>query len=230
MPRTGRVLLPNYPHHIVQRGRDRQAVFAGPRDYERYLETLAEFKTLFGIRVFAYCLMTNHVHLLLAPGGETASVGRLMQRLAGRQARCRDDPGRRIGTLWESRYKSSPVESDAYLLACSRYIELNPVRARMVEDPAHYRWSSCAHHLGMANCDWLDDDPCYLSLGSDAAQRRDRYREFLCAAIPSNEWGVIREAVRRGRVTGAKPEGRLDGRGGRPRSKGDRQNSKGGQT
>lgn len=84
MPRIGRVMLANYPHHIVQRGHNRQVVFAAARDFERYLETLAEFKSLFGIQVYAYCLMTNHVHLLLAPGEEIAAVGRLMKRLAGR--------------------------------------------------------------------------------------------------------------------------------------------------
>ena len=128
MPRSGRTVLPYYPHHIVQRGHNRQVVFAEARDFERYLETLAEFKAGYGVKVYAYCLMTNHVHLLLAP--ETmAGLAQLMKRLAGRQTRYHNRLEGRSGTLWESRYKSSLVDSDVYLLACSRYIELNPVRA-----------------------------------------------------------------------------------------------------
>ncbi|MBI5462303.1 MAG: transposase [Gammaproteobacteria bacterium] len=202
MPRIGRVMLANYPHHIVQRGHNRQVVFAEARDYVRYLDTLAEFKAVFDIKVYAYCLMTNHVHLLLAPGEEIAAVGRLMKRLAGRQTRYHNGLEGRTGTLWESRYKSSPVDNDSYLLACSRYIELNPVRARMVAVPEAYRWSSCSHHLGDARCHWLDDDPCYRALGDDEAQRQARYRQFLLESIPPGEWALIREAVQRGQLTG----------------------------
>jgi REP element-mobilizing transposase RayT len=114
-----RIVLPNYPHHVVQRGHNRQVVFAEPSDYQRYLEDLRELKTLF------FCLMTNHVHLLLAPGNSAAGLGQLMKGLAGRATRYRNKLEGRTGTLWESRYKSSVVQTDAYLLACSRYIELN---------------------------------------------------------------------------------------------------------
>lgn len=202
MPRMGRTILPYYPHHIVQRGHNRQVVFAEPRDCERYLETLAEFKDVYGVKVYAYCLMTNHVHLLIAP--ETvAGLAQLMKRLAGRQTRYHNVLEGRSGTLWESRYKSSPVDTDGYLLACSRYIELNPVRARMVAAPEAYRWSSCRFHLGQAPCEWLDSDPCYLALGIGATQRQERYREFLHAAIPESEWNLIRESVQRGQLTGS---------------------------
>lgn len=201
MPRVGRTILPYYPHHIIQRGHNRQVVFAEVRDFERYLETLATFKDVFGVRVYAYCLMTNHVHLLVAPE-QITGLGQLMKRLAGRQTRYHNRLEGRTGTLWESRYKSSPVDSDDYLLACSRYIELNPVRARMVPAPEDYRWSSCRFRLGTAQCEWLDDDPCYLALGTNEAQRRERYAEFLRAAIPGGEWNLIREAVQRGQLTG----------------------------
>lgn len=202
MPRMGRVMLANYPHHIVQRGHNRQVVFAEPSDYARYLDTLAEYKAVFDVKVYAYCLMTNHVHLLLAPGEEVAGLGRLMKRLAGRQTRYHNCLEGRTGTLWESRYKSSPVDSDSYLLACVRYIELNPVRARMVAMPEKYRWSSARHHLGVERSDWLDEDPCYQALDKEAEQRRERYREFLSGAIPEGEWALIRAAVQRGQLTG----------------------------
>lgn len=203
MPRTGRVLLPHYPHHIVQRGHNRRVVFTARRDYERYLETLAEFKRAFGVKVYAWCLMTNHVHLLLGPGEDATAIGRLMKRLAGRQTRHFNHIYQRTGTLWESRYKSSPVDRDEYLLACVRYIELNPVRARIVAAPEDYLWSSCRHRLGVEACPWLDDDPCYLALGASIRQRQANYWQFLRAAIPHDEWGVIRTAVRRNQLTGA---------------------------
>lgn len=201
MPRIGRIVLPYYPHHVVQRGHNRQVVFAEPRDYTRYLETLASFKDEYGVKVYAYCLMTNHVHLLLAP--ETmAGLGQLMKRLAGRQTRYHNRLEGRTGTLWESRYKSSPVDSERYLLACSRYIELNPVRARMVAMPEDYGWSSCRFHVGQSACEWLDEDPCYRMLGTERAIRQERYQQFLRQGIPEGEWKTIREAIRRGQLTG----------------------------
>ncbi len=201
MPRTPRVVLPHYPHHIVQRGHNRQVIFAEPRDYERYLDTLREFKKQYGVAVYAFCLMTNHVHLLLAPR-EPDAIGKLMKRLAGRQTRHHNRLEGRTGTLWEGRYKSSVVQHDDYLFACFRYIELNPVRARIVAEPQDYAWSSCRYRLGPDTADWLDQHPCYLALGGDESERRRRYREFLRAAIPSGEWELIREAVQRGQLTG----------------------------
>lgn len=103
MPRTGRIVLPHYPHHIVQRGHNRQVVFAESADFERYLSDLRELKEALGIKVYAYCLMTNHVHLLLAPGEATSSLGQLMKALAARMTRYRNKVEGRTGTLWESR-------------------------------------------------------------------------------------------------------------------------------
>jgi putative transposase len=142
MPRVARIVLPHYPHHVVQRGHNKQTVFAEPADFERYLADLRELKSLLDVKVYAFCLMTNHVHLLLAPGESTASLGQLMKSLAARMTRYRNKLEGRSGTLWESRYKSSVVQTDTYLLACSRYIELNPVRAHLVEQAQDYPWSS----------------------------------------------------------------------------------------
>lgn len=202
MPRMARVVLPHYPHHVVQRGHNRQVIFAERQDYQRYLDTLREFKAKYGVAVYAFCLMTNHIHLLLSPR-ESTGIGKLMKRLAGRQTRHRNRLEGRSGTLWEGRYKSSLVARDDYLLACCRYIELNPVRARIVAEPQDYVWSSCRYRFGTDAADWLDRDPGYLSLGGDEAERRRHYREFLLAAIPDGEWKLIREAVQRGQLTGA---------------------------
>ncbi|WP_085690518.1 MULTISPECIES: transposase [unclassified Pseudomonas] len=203
MPRTGRIVLPHYPHHIVQRGHNRQVVFAEPMDFECYLSDLRELKEALGIKVYAYCLMTNHVHLLLAPGESTSSLGQLMKALAGRMTRYRNKVEGRTGTLWESRYKSSVVQSDTYLLACSRYIELNPVRAQMVARAEDYRWSSFALRLSdFSESTWLDKDPCFMELGPTDAKRRERYISFVEMATPTNELQLIRGALQRGQLTG----------------------------
>ena len=142
MPRMARKVFPDLPHHVVQRGHNRPVVFAGDEDYERYLEDLRELSSALDIRVYAYCLMTNHVHLLLGLGEQVAAMGRLMKALVARATRYRNRREGRSGTLWEGRYKCSPVQTETYLLACTRYIELNPVRARMVPAAGDYAWSS----------------------------------------------------------------------------------------
>ena len=107
MPRGGRVLLPHCPHHIVHRGHNRQVVFAQDTDFQRYLADLRELKDAFGVKVYAYCLMTNHVHLLLVPDDACAGLSQLMKTLAARATRYRNRLGGRSGTLWESRFKSA---------------------------------------------------------------------------------------------------------------------------
>ena len=199
----GRVVLPNYPHHIVQRGHNRQVVFAEPADFAYYLETLAEFKSEYAIQVYGFCLMTNHVHLVPQPGERVAGLGQLMKRLAGRQTRYMNRQEQRSGTLWESRYRSSPIQTDAYLLACCRYVELNPVRARMVSRPEDYQWSSYASRVGRSDqFTWLDTDPCFEGLGDTPQVRASRYAEFVRSAIPPGEWEMIRSALQRGQLTG----------------------------
>ncbi|MGJ7517063.1 transposase [Pseudomonas baetica] len=203
MPRMGRVVLPNYPHHVVQRGHNRQVVFAAAEDYQRYLTDLRELKDVFGVKVYAYCLMTNHVHLLLAPSDSTAGLGQLMKTLAARATRYRNRLEGRSGTLWEGRFKSSVVQSDSYLLACCRYIELNPVRARMVADAGDYPWSSYRERIGeVPDNHWLDIDPCFAALGHTSVERRHRYEWFMRQAIPSDEIRLIRDALQRGQLTG----------------------------
>ena len=195
MPRIGRTVVPHYPHHIVQRGHNRQVVFAADDDFRYYLDTLAEFKMVFGVKVYAFCLMTNHIHLLLAPETQDG-ISKLMKRLAGRQTRYRNKLEARSGTLWESRYKSSIVDADDYLLACKRYIELNPVRAAMVVDPLEYAWSSVHHCIDSGCFPWLDAVPRLEQIGSNC------YLQFLQTAIPEGERQLIRDAVQRGQLTG----------------------------
>ncbi|MBC3779504.1 transposase [Pseudomonas sp. SWRI99] len=204
MPRMARIVLPNYPHHIVQRGHNKQVVFAEPEDFRRYLSDLKELKHHFGVKVYAFCLMTNHVHLLLAPGEDASALGQLMKGLAGRMTRYRNKLEGRSGTLWESRYKSSVVETDTYLLACSRYIELNPVRAEMIARAQDYPWSSYSLRLKeTAENTWLDEGPGFKGLGLDHSTRVDRYIEFMDQAAPPSELQLIRGALQRGQLTGS---------------------------
>jgi putative transposase len=132
MPRIGRVVAQNMPHHIVQRGHNKNAVFAENEDYSYSLNTLVEWTQLLSVNVYAWCLMTNLVHLLLDSRDDVKSIGLLMKRLARRQTRYVNKQEHLTGSLWEDRYKMSIVESDSYFLQRCRYIELNPVKAKMV--------------------------------------------------------------------------------------------------
>lgn len=182
MPRRSRVLLANRPHHIIPRGHNRQVVFAGNDDYRYYLATMREWKEALGCKVYAYCLMTNHIHAIIDPGDDPNHLSLFMKRVAARQTRLLNRLERRSGTLWGSRFKSSPIETECYLLACCRYVEMNPVRAGMVVAPEDYSWSSCRSHLGREKTDWLDD--------------------WLRSAVPPGEWDLIRKAAQRCQLTG----------------------------
>ena len=202
MPRAARIALPNYPHHVIQRGHNRQAVFAAADDYRYYLDNLAEWKTAYACKVYAYCLMTNHVHLIIDPGEQPERLGQLMKRVAGRQTRYVNRLEGRSGTLWEGRYKSSPIENDAYLLACCRYVELNPVAAGICAAPEDYPWSSCSARLGGLRPEWLDLDPAWQGLATTEAQRIQFYREYLTEPISDEEREAIVRPVQRGQLTG----------------------------
>jgi len=179
-------------------------VFAEEADYRFYLNTLSEWKARIGCKVYSFCLMTNHVHLIIDPGEDSANLGRLMHRVACRYTRRVNRLEGRTGTAWNGRFNSSPVDTDLYLMACCRYVDLNPVRARIVTDPGDYRWCSCGHRVGRASWPWLDDHPFHLALGATRPERQARYREWLRASIAEGEWELIRTAVRRGQLTGGK--------------------------
>jgi putative transposase len=203
MPRTSRIVIPGYPHHIVQRGHNKQTVFASDQDYLYYLENIGTWKESYGCKVYSYCLMTNHVHLIIDPGHDTRSISYLMKRVAGRQTRYVNTLEKRTGSLWEGRFKSSPISTDEYLLACCRYVELNPVRAGIVADPAEYQWSSYGGRIGIRKDGWLDADPCYLGLAESKEKREERYKNWVSDAIPEGEWELIRQSLQRGQLTGS---------------------------
>jgi putative transposase len=203
MPRGARIALAQCPHHIVQRGHNRRAVFVTDGDRISYLETLAEFRKELDLKVYGYCLMTNHVHLLIDPGSAASNVSLLMKRLAGRHTRRINRLERRTGTSWEGRFKCSHIETERYLLACSRYIDLSPVRANMVSVPEAYRWSSYRAKIGLEPCEWLDVDPCLSRLAPTVAECREQYRAFVSQGILDQELKFIRGAVQRNQLTGS---------------------------
>lgn len=201
MPRRHRHCPPGLPVHVVQRGNNRQVCFASDADMKAYANWLLEAVQQFGIAVHAWVFMTNHVHLLLTPASSDA-VSRCMQYLGRYYVRYFNNRYERTGTLFEGRFKSCIVQSREYLLACQRYIELNPVRAGMVADPADYGWSSYrAHAFGCAARLW-QAHPEYLALGHDPAARMSAYRDLVAQRLDPRLLGEIRGAIHTGLALG----------------------------
>ncbi|WP_425529320.1 transposase, partial [Stenotrophomonas maltophilia] len=194
MPRPRRVDAPGYPQHVVQRGNNRQPVFFTDGDRAAYLRLLCHHAHQQHCRVHAYVLMGNHVHLLATPDA-SGGLSRMMQAVSRAYVRRVNDRQGRTGTLWEGRFHSTVVDSDRYLLACQRYIELNPVRAGKVAHPGDYRWSSYrANARGRPNA-LLEPHSAFELMGSDADERRRRYVEFIEAGIPAGDLLAIRRAL-----------------------------------
>jgi putative transposase len=200
---SARVIVPGMPHHIVQRGHNRDVVFVENADYEYYLSSLAEWKVELGLHVYGYCVMTNHVHLIVGADQNIGAIGQLMKRLAGRQTRWGNRLEGRTGSLWESRYKVSPIDTDHYLLACCRYVELNPAKAHMVARPEDYPWSSYPARIGVQRCSWLDTPSSVTALGKTNAERTRRYRDLVeQLGDARKEAEFIAAAVERNQLTG----------------------------
>ncbi|RLJ62655.1 transposase [Sulfurisoma sediminicola] len=195
MPRRARIALPGVPLHLIQRGNNRQACFFAEDDCRFYLDWLAEHAPRSGCQVHAWVLMTNHVHLLLTPEAED-SAGRLMKALGQRYVQYVNRTYRRSGSLWEGRFRSCIAGEESYVLGCQRYIELNPVRAGMVEHPAEYPWSSYrANARGEAGRVPLTPHPLYLALGRDDGERRAAYRELFRYELEPGLVDEIRRAT-----------------------------------
>ncbi|MCB2106120.1 MAG: transposase [Rhodobacteraceae bacterium] len=201
MARPLRALVPGVPVHIIQRGHNRSQVFFGAEDAQRYLGWLKEMAALHGVAVHAYVLMTNHLHLLATPKAAD-SLPKAMQRVGTRYAMYLNDTRDRTGSLWEGRYRACPVESERYLLACSRYIELNPVRAKIARDPREFRWSSYRHNIGERSDALITAHATYRALGFDATSRAHAYHALFETALPDATIEAIRAATNAGRPLG----------------------------
>lgn len=191
MARLPRFNLPGIPQHIIQRGNNRQACFFYEHDYIVYLDKLNEYSKKYNVQIHSFVLMTNHVHLLLTPE-EGDGVSRLMQSLGRYYVRYVNQAYQRSGTLWEGRFKSTLVDSENYLLAVSRYIELNPVRAKMVEDPAEYPWSSYQQNAIGKAINLITPHFCYQSLGKTDKERQAAYQALFSDKLPD----IILEQIR----------------------------------
>ena len=201
MPRLSRYVVPGVPQHIIQRGNNRQPIFATDSDYAAYREWLQKAAADYGLRVHAYVQMTNHVHLLATPM-EDDSIGKTLQSLGRRYVQYFNFSYGRTGTLWESRYRATVVDAETYLMACSRYIELNPVRAGMAKAPGEYRWSSYRHNaLGQPDT-LITEHELYRRLGRSAEQRQLGYRQLFKTALPEDSLTSIREATNKGWALG----------------------------
>tara|TARA_Y100000782_G_scaffold19407_1_gene20355 strand:+ start:16734 stop:17402 length:669 start_codon:yes stop_codon:yes gene_type:complete len=186
--------VPGIPHHVIQRGNNRQACFYCDEDYLTYLEWLKEYAQEFDCEVHAYVLMTNHVHLLVTPSTIT-SLSSFMKALSQRYVQYINRTYKRSGSFWEGRYKSSVTSEDHYVLACYRYIELNPVRASMVEHPAEYRWSSYRVNAQGEASDIISPHPTYLALADDSI-RFEAYRDLFRYELDPGLVDELREATK----------------------------------
>jgi putative transposase len=201
MARLQRIAPLDIPQHIIQRGNNRQVCFACDQDMAFYASLLHEYSTKYSVSLHAWVFMTNHVHLLAtpcSPGG----VSNMMQSVGRRYVRYFNKEYRRSGTLWEGRFKSSLVQSELYLLQCQRYIELNPVRAGMVSDPAQYSWSSYQCHALGKSIRMSTPHNEYLSLGGIDSQRQSAYRDLFRFYVDDELIKDIRMAVNKGLALG----------------------------
>ena len=201
MPRLPRYILPGQPQHVIQRGNNREPIFYEEDDYRLYLEKLGDACQKHNCDLHAYVLMTNHVHLLMTP--HTADgIGKVMQMLGRYYVQYFNYTYERTGTLWEGRYKATLLDSEQYLLTCMRYIELNPVRAGMVEHPRDYPWSSYHYNADGQGDELLTPHALYRQLGARTGARQAAYRALFRHRIAERTLEDLREATNKAWVLG----------------------------
>ena len=207
MARLPRYVIPGQPQHIIQRGNNRQDIFATETDYQFFRDALVEASAKYGLAIHAYVWMTNHIHLLATPTQEN-SISKVFQSVGRKYVQYFNFTYKRSGTLWEGRYRATVVDSEQYLLTLMRYIELNPVRADMVAHPRNYPWSSYGFNAQGdtgKNAYWLTPQHEYLRLGRSAASRQGAYRQLFRAALSGKDLNAIRESTQKGWALGGEP-------------------------
>lgn len=202
MARLPRLILPDQPHHVILRGNNRQAIFYSDLDREFLLATLAESAAQYRVALHAYVLMDNHLHLLATPPSADA-LSRMMQSLGRRYVGWFNARHQRSGTLWEGRFRAGLIEGERQLLACMRYIEQNPLRAGLCAEAAQWRWSSAAHHMGLARSALITEHEMYWRLGNTPFEREHAYRELMEQGVSTSEQLQFTDAVLRGRPVGS---------------------------
>lgn len=202
MARLPRLVVPGLPHHVIQRGNDRQPIFRDDVDRRRYLETLLDVTRTNRVAVHAYVLMDDHMHMLATPA-TAEGLSRAMQSLGRRYVGWFNARHQRSGTLWEGRFRCAVIETERYLLACMCFIELNPVRAGMVARAADYPWSSARFHLGQRQDPTVTDHPLFWALGNTPFEREAAWRSVLDQGLPSDEIEKISESAIKGWACGS---------------------------
>ncbi|MEN9889562.1 MAG: hypothetical protein RL559_1599 [Pseudomonadota bacterium] len=197
MARLPRLTVAGYPHHIIQRGNDRQPIVRDDADRERLLSLWTEHARTFQVAVHAYVIMDNHFHLLATPATHDG-LPKMMQAVGRAYVRYFNLRHGRSGTLWEGRYRSNLIESERYLLACMVYIDLNPVRAGMVEQPQDHRWSSHRHCIGVASDKLVTHHALFWALGNTPFAREAAYAESVQAGLTAEQ----RDALTRTALSG----------------------------
>jgi putative transposase len=201
MARLPRLTLPGYPHHIIQRGNNRQAIFTAVADYQYLLALLDENAKKFGVDVHAYVLMTNHFHLLATPQTDTG-LPQMMQAVGRSYVRYFNDLQERTGTLWEGRYRSTLIQTDRYLLACMAYIDLNPVRAGLTAEAVDYPWSSHGLYVGVRHDKLITPHPLYWELANTPFGREAAYADLVRAGISAEQQSALTRSTLAGWALG----------------------------
>jgi putative transposase len=201
MARLPRLTLPGFPHHVIQRGNNRQAIFQAVSDYQTLLGLLAESAIKFEVQIHAYVLMSNHFHLLVTPQTEDG-LPHLMQAVGRSYVRYFNGTHKRSGTLWEGRYKSTLIQTDRYLLACMAYIDLNPVRAGLVAQARDYPWSSFGYYTGQRADKFITPHPLVWELGNTPFAREAAYAELVQSGIGSVQQQALTDSALRGWALG----------------------------
>lgn len=202
MARLPRLELAGAPLHVIQRGNNRATCFVGDGDRYLYLKYLGDASVQHECTIHAYVLMPNHVHLLVTPSAP-GCVAAMMQDLGRRYVRVFNDTHARTGTLWEGRYKAAMVDSERYFVTCQRYVELNPVRAGLIGDPAQYRWSSYRHYAFGAANPLVTPHELILRLAIDDTARREAYCSLFAQPLDPRVIDEIRVVTNKGRVLGS---------------------------
>ena len=202
MARLSRLTVPGFPHHVIQRGNNRQAIFSSTADYQTLLALLDENARKFAVALHAYVLMDNHFHLLATPSTDNG-LPQMMQAVGRRYVRYFNDRQARSGTLWEGRYRSTLIETDAYLLACMVYIDLNPVRAGLVKDAGDYPWSSHGRYAGLRADRMVTPHSLYWGLGNTPFAREAAYVELVRAGTTPGQQEALTRSTLNGWALGS---------------------------
>lgn len=201
MARLPRLTLPGYPHHVIQRGNNRQAIFVDRADFEAMLALLHEHSRKFEVAVHAYVLMDNHFHLLATPS-TADGLPQMMQSIGRSYVRYFNGRHGRTGTLWEGRYRSTVIQSERYLLACMAYIDLNPVRAGLAARAVDYPWSSHAHWLGLRSDRLLTTHALYWALGNTPFAREAAYAALVQSGLGEKQLDALTQSALSGWALG----------------------------